>query len=242
MTIIPWHKNVQRKNTLTYSVSANFKGGHWMTVLDKAIAQFNQLMSQHGLKLSITKVQEGMGPHILLETEPGNGIHGRAPSQTKRINGVEYLDSVTIRVPATPRIHPNDPKSREVGSGVRLFILVHELIHSVGPRLRPPTTSSSHLTAAVRCRPSGLARRRSPTSRKLGQESKRKGRSWRRETAVIARDNPARWPSIRASRTAGGAPGLDFEGRCRLLGHRHRPHEPQPAHRRPGDPAADPGL
>jgi hypothetical protein len=132
MTIIPWHRNVQRKNTLTYAVGANFKGGHWTTVLDKAIAEFNRQMAQHGLKLSISKVEKGMGPHILLETEPGNGIHGSAPSQTKRINGVEYLDLVTIRVPATPRIEPNNPRSREVGPGVRLYILVHELIHAVG--------------------------------------------------------------------------------------------------------------
>ncbi len=132
MTIIPWHRNVQRKHTLTYSVGANFKGAHWTPVLDKAIAEFNRHMSQHGLKLSISKVEKGMGPHILLETEPGNGIHGSAPSQTKKINGVEYLDLVTIRVPATPRIEPNNPKSREVGPGVRLYILMHELIHTVG--------------------------------------------------------------------------------------------------------------
>jgi hypothetical protein len=132
MTIIPWHKNVQRKGTLAYSVGAGLKGGHWATVLDKAIAEFNRLMSQHGLKLSLGKVEEGMGPHVVLETEPGNGIHGSAPSQTKRINGVEYLDLVTVRVPATPRVDPKDPRSREVGPGVRLYILVHELIHAVG--------------------------------------------------------------------------------------------------------------
>jgi hypothetical protein len=132
MTIIPWHKNVRRKGTLAYSAGAGLKGGHWATVLDKAIAEFNRLMSQHELKLSLGKVEEGKGPHIVLETQPGNGIHGSAPSQTMRLNGVEYLDVVTIRVPATPRVDPNDPRSREVGPGVRLFILVHELIHAVG--------------------------------------------------------------------------------------------------------------
>jgi hypothetical protein len=132
MSIIPWHRNVQKKKTLTYSASPSFKGGHWTTVLDKAIAEFNQQMSHHGLALSLTKVETGMGPHIVLETEPGHGIHGSAPSQTKKINGVLYLDLVTIRVPATPRVDPRDPKSREVGPGARLFILVHELIHAVG--------------------------------------------------------------------------------------------------------------
>jgi hypothetical protein len=130
MTIIAWHKNVQRKNTLTYQVKA--MGGQWPAVLDKAIAEFNRQMSQHGLNLTLSKVEKGRGPHIVIETEPGHGIHGSAPSQTMRLNGVEYLDLVTVRVPATPRIDPSDPKSREVGPGVRLYILVHELIHAVG--------------------------------------------------------------------------------------------------------------
>lgn len=130
MTITSWHKNDQRKRTLTYSVKA--MGGQWTAVLDKAIAEFNRQMSQHGLKLALSKVEKGMGPHIVLETQPGHGLHGSAPSQTKKINGVHYLDLVTIRLPATPRINPNDPKSREVGPGVRLCLLVHELIHAVG--------------------------------------------------------------------------------------------------------------
>jgi hypothetical protein len=130
MTIIPWHKNVQRKSTLTYSVKA--MAGPWTKVLDKAMAEFNRQMSQHGIKLALSKVEKGRGPHIVLETQPGNGLHGSAPSQTMRLNGVEYLDLVTIRLPATPRIDPRDSRSREVGPGVRLYILVHELIHAVG--------------------------------------------------------------------------------------------------------------
>jgi hypothetical protein len=130
MTIVPWHKNDQRKKTLTYAVKA--MGGQWAPMVDKAIAEFNRQMSQHGIKLALSKVQKGMGPHIVLETQPGNGLHGSAPSETKRINGVLYLDVVTVRVPATPRVNPDDPKSREVGPGVRLCLLVHELIHAVG--------------------------------------------------------------------------------------------------------------
>jgi hypothetical protein len=130
VTIVPWHKNVQRKNTLTYLLKS--MGGQWTAVVDKAIAEFNRQMSHHGLKLALAKVEKGMGAHIVLETQPGNGLHGRAPSQPKIINGVRYLDVVTIQVPATPRINPHDPRSREVGPSVRLCLLVHELIHAVG--------------------------------------------------------------------------------------------------------------
>lgn len=131
MAITAWHKNVQRKNTLTYAVGPKF-GGQWAAVLDRAIVEFNQLMTKYAIKLSITKVEQGRGPHILLDTEPGDGLHGRAPSQLKVINGKEYMDEVRVIVPATPRIDPKDPKSREVGPGVRLTLLVHELIHAVG--------------------------------------------------------------------------------------------------------------
>ena len=130
MAIIGWHKSVQQKGTLTYDVRA--MGGQWTAVLDKAIAEFNRQMALHGVKLALAKVAKGMGPHIVLETQPGHGLHGSAPSQTKRINGVLYLDEVTVRVPATPRVNPDDPKSREVGPSVRLCLLVHELIHAVG--------------------------------------------------------------------------------------------------------------
>ena len=71
MTIVAWHRNDQRKGKLTYEVRA--MGGQWAAVVDKAIAEFNRLMAQHGLKLALAKVEKGMGPHIVLETEPGSG-------------------------------------------------------------------------------------------------------------------------------------------------------------------------
>jgi hypothetical protein len=132
MAIIQWHKNFRTKGTLTYSLSERFRGGHWLTVFDKAVTEFNQQMSQHGLKLALSKVEKGKGPHIRFDTETGNGLHGQAPTKTTKINRVEYNDEVTILVPATPRVDRENPKSREMGPGVRLCLLVHEMIHAVG--------------------------------------------------------------------------------------------------------------
>ena len=73
-----------------------------------------------------------MGAHIVFQTEQGNGVHGRDDLQPEIVNGKKYMYTATIRVPATPRIDPKDSKSREVGPGVRLAILVHEMIHAVG--------------------------------------------------------------------------------------------------------------
>jgi hypothetical protein len=188
-------------------------------VLDKAIAEFNRQMSQHGLNLTLSKVEKGMGPHIVLETEPGNGLHGSAPSQTKILNGVHYLDLVTIRVPATPRTNPNDPKSPEVGPGVRLCLLVHELIHAVGlsnaehspddvfagkavviPKgqyLRSGKQAADDLVrppdgSAPMPPIRGSAPRRSATSRRPGPAGKRSSRPCEAGGAVILSSAPCR--------------------------------------------------
>jgi alkylated DNA nucleotide flippase Atl1 len=42
MTIMPWHRNVQRKGTLTYSAGASLKSGQWATLLDRGVAEFNR--------------------------------------------------------------------------------------------------------------------------------------------------------------------------------------------------------
>jgi hypothetical protein len=132
MTIIPWPKNVQRKGALTIAAGESFKGGHWTTALDKAIATFNQLMSDKGIAVTISKAEKEINAHIRLATEKGNGIHGNADLTTTKMGSKEYLDRIIIKVPATPRIAPNDAKSREVGVGVRIYILVHEMIHAIG--------------------------------------------------------------------------------------------------------------
>jgi hypothetical protein len=132
MTIIPWPKNVRSKGTLTIAAAEDFKGGHWTTALDKAIATFNQLMSDKGIAVTISKAEKEINAHIRFVTEKGNGIHGNGALSTTKLGGKEYLDHITIKVPATPRIDPNDAKSREVGVGVRIYILVHEMIHAIG--------------------------------------------------------------------------------------------------------------
>ena len=132
MTIIPWPKNVQRKGALTIAAAEDFKGGHWTTALDKAIATFNQLMSDRGIAVTISKAEKEINAHIRFVTEKGNGIHGNTDLATMKLGGKEYLDRITVRVPATPRIDPKDAKSREVGVGVRIYILVHEMIHAIG--------------------------------------------------------------------------------------------------------------
>lgn len=130
MAIIPWHKNVQRKQQLTFDTKG--MGAKWSKVLDKAIAEFNKQMSKIGVKLVLTKAGKGKRPHVILETRAGNDLHGTASLQTMILNRVQYLDRVTIRMPATPRIDPRDSRSREVGPGVRIALLVHEMIHAVG--------------------------------------------------------------------------------------------------------------
>jgi hypothetical protein len=132
MTIIPWPKNVRSKGALTVAAAEDFKGGHWSTAFDKAISTFNQLMSDKGIGVTISKAEKEINAHIRFVTEKGNGIHGNTDLATMKLGSTEYLDRITVKVPATPRIDPNDSKSREVGVGVRIYILVHEMIHAIG--------------------------------------------------------------------------------------------------------------
>lgn len=96
MAIIPWHKNVQRKNQLTYV--AKGMGAKWTAVLDKAIAEFNKQMSKIGMKLALTKVEKGKGPHIILKIRRGNDLHGTAALRTMMLNRKQYVDQVTIKL------------------------------------------------------------------------------------------------------------------------------------------------
>jgi hypothetical protein len=132
MTIIPWYKTVRGKGTLLVFPKSTFTSGRWSNALDEAMKILNQKLSEHELTLEFKKADKEIDAHIVLEAEQGNGIHGNADLSTMKMRGALYLDKITVRVPATPRIDPKNDKAREVGHAVRVYILVHELIHAVG--------------------------------------------------------------------------------------------------------------
>ena len=143
MTAIGWPKNIVNKKSLTVFADGSFAGSSWKPVLDAALKEINDSLRLNHIDLIFSKAAKVIDAHIVLGTKAGNGIHGSAAIGTVKYGGKEYADRITIAVPATPRISESDPKSREAGPGVRLYILVHELIHSTG------LTNDEHTTGDV---------------------------------------------------------------------------------------------
>jgi hypothetical protein len=138
--VILWKSSVRERGSLLVHVGAGMRGSGWAGLIDKAISALNQELSNNGIGVSIKKVAKPEDADATLDTRPGSELHAQSfldvgPDGT--------LSKVTIKVPATPRISQRDPKAREAGAGVRLYILVHELIHTLG------LTNAAHSTDDV---------------------------------------------------------------------------------------------
>lgn len=127
-----WPKHVIRKASLTVALSASAASSGWGPILGTALADINRMLASNKIDLVFSKADKPINAHITIDTMTGSKLHGNAKLSTSRSGSREYLSSVVIAVPAAPRIDENDPKSRLAGDGVRLYLLVHELIHSIG--------------------------------------------------------------------------------------------------------------
>lgn len=127
--VIPWNDAVRQRGTVRVFVGRGMKGSGWAGLVDKAIDLLNHELSSNGIKVSIEKVAKESDADALLDTTPGSGLHAQSFLD---LGGTQFLQKVKIKVPATPRISAVDPKAREAGRGVRLYMLAHELIHTLG--------------------------------------------------------------------------------------------------------------
>lgn len=143
MTVKSWN----HPSPLSVFAKGGFTGGAWTTVLRDAIKIFNDLMSNNGVKVSLTEANEEGSAQIIVDAVAkqasfsyrgasyskafsGDGLHGLTVPVTEQDTGL--IDRSFIFVPATPRIDDANKKSREVGPDARRFILVHEFIHAAG--------------------------------------------------------------------------------------------------------------
>jgi hypothetical protein len=74
-------------------------------------------------------------------------LHGQSLLDT---GGTPFLQRVTIQVPATPKVSMQYKDAREAGPGVRLYMIAHELIHTLG------LTNAAHSRDDVFTRKPGL--------------------------------------------------------------------------------------
>jgi hypothetical protein len=109
----------------------------WNKALDRALDEMNRALKDR-VELTFSVAEKPINAHIVIDTMQSDELHGKARTQYAKDGGKTWIDSVTVLIPAAPRIYPNDPKSRAAGDGVRLYLLVHELIHSIGPTVHTP--------------------------------------------------------------------------------------------------------
>lgn len=148
MAVTTWYKRVRESGELKVFPGPSFKGSPWTTALDGALTAFNDLMTRHGIKLTLSKGDKAIAAHIIVEAATdqasfswdnvsysksfdGTGLHGLTVPLKDPKDGTR--ERVYVFVPAKPRIDITNKKSREAGRDVRIFILVHEFIHAAGP-------------------------------------------------------------------------------------------------------------
>ena len=128
-------------------VESGLRRGGWAGIVDKAIVALNGELAHKGIKVAIKQVAKAADAEAILETRPGIELHGQSFLDT---NGTPFLQKVTIQVPATPKVSTQYKDAREVGPGVRLYMVAHELIHTLG------LTNAAHSRDDVFTRKPGL--------------------------------------------------------------------------------------
>jgi len=127
--VIPWNDTVRQSGVIRVFVGHGLRGSQWAGIADKAVAMVNDELSNKGINVTIKLTNKESEAEATLDTTPGSDLHGQSLLDT---GGTATIQKVTIKVPATPRVSKADPKAREAGRGVRLYIVAHELIHTLG--------------------------------------------------------------------------------------------------------------
>jgi hypothetical protein len=170
-------KSWNRPSPLSVFAKSGFTGGSgWAPVLRDAVRIFNDLMTKNGVKVALSEAKEEGDAQIIVDAVAkqasfnyrgasysqafaGDGLHGLTVPVSDEDTGLR--DRAFVFLPSTPRIDPQNKKSREVGPDVRRFILVHEFIHAAG------LSNDEHTLEDVFCYPGELVEGNSAASDKL---------------------------------------------------------------------------
>ena len=145
--VIQWNDAVRQTGVIRLFVEAGLRRGGWAGIVDKALAALNDELARKGIRVVIKKVTKAADAEAILDTTPGIDLHGQSLLDT---GGTPFLQRVTIQVPATPKVSKQYKDAREAGSGVRLYMIAHELIHTLG------LTNAAHSRDDVFTRNPGL--------------------------------------------------------------------------------------
>jgi len=145
--VIRWNDTVRQSGVVRLFVEAGLRRGGWAGIVDKAVTALNDELASKGINVAIRTVTRAADAEAILDTRPGIELHGQSLLDTQ---DTPFLHKVAIKVPATPKVSKHYKDAREVGPGVRLYIIAHELIHTLG------LTNAAHSRDDVFTRDPGL--------------------------------------------------------------------------------------
>src|ERR1700736_3150278 len=150
----PWEDPIRKGKQLTICPGTMIAKSSWAKTLPDAVKEFNALSTANSL--GVTFVQSSTPPDpngpagadVLFQTAngavtfvsfgtnfsltvDGSGLIGHTQLIKTVFNNVEKVAKAFVFVPATPQ-GGSGKAQREVGPGVKLVMLVHEMIHACG--------------------------------------------------------------------------------------------------------------
>jgi hypothetical protein len=154
MADMKWDDPIRKSGILNVYADGTVTGG-WAGVMAAAVKEFNALMAAKSVKLKLVQSTEKRSANIFIAL-----AHGKSDTAVGEVSldgsGLHAFnrpvaDSASGLIIESYIFLPNKPMTgqtkgaREVGQPVKLFMLVHELIHAAGVR--------GHTTDDVMCWP-----------------------------------------------------------------------------------------
>ncbi len=146
-----WTDQIVQRHQLRVYADASMNGPNWRGLFSQAISEFNQLSSQKSLGVTLLATSQAPAPSgrggADVSVSAANGeitlpYEGSRPVQFdgERLHGltrqvhdpdINRIIKCHVFVPTNPQVQMPRGK-RLVGPGVRMTILVHELVHCCG--------------------------------------------------------------------------------------------------------------
>ncbi len=149
--ITPWIEEVRQRWQLRVHAHESMQCRAWRGLFDQALSEFNALSGAHGLGIALVSSEQppatqGLGgADVMISAASGvistpyDGLQQPTSFDGHSLHGLirkvfspggQRMVKSFIYVPAEPFVP--EPRRRLVGPGVRLVILVHELVHACG--------------------------------------------------------------------------------------------------------------
>lgn len=139
-----WIPSVRERGVLRVHANPSIERGMWRAVFRQAVEEFNRLSRSHSLGVTLERADRAEDAEVRVEAASrtidreyegarihqafdGNHLHG----YTALASRDGEIERALVFLPSAPLV--NTPSGRrEVGSGVKLLIAVHELVHACG--------------------------------------------------------------------------------------------------------------